>query len=284
MTTLTRWNTPAHRIRSVRIGEHTLTYLPDGDVQLSPRGWLPESVSEDWTASRCGALLDGEGFLAASIGGLLIEHDGRSMLIDAGFGPRRWGAAQTHPVLGVLQGGSLADSLRRVGKDPSDLELIAFTHLHDDHFGWVFSAPGSPFQEARLVASEREWAWWHASSSVRRRGAAKDGDEIFPGVTAWVTPGHTPGHTSYVISSGSRRLIAFGDVFHSAAQLDRPEWRVSMDMIPDEAVHTRKAVLDELSRTHTLAFGNHFSDVQFGRVPSRSEGLLWESIGSAEDA
>ncbi len=200
------------------------------------------------------------------------------MLIDAGFGPRRWAAVQTHPVLGVLQGGSLTASLKQVGKTPSDIDLIAFTHLHDDHFGWVFAAPDAPFQDVRLVASEQEWAWWPGARSVRHRVAAKDGEEIFPGVTAWVTPGHTPGHTTYVISAGDQRLIAFGDVFHSMGQLDAPDWRVSMDMVPDEAVRTRKRVLDELTRPDTLAFGNHFSDVQFGRLDPSADGAPWEPL------
>lgn len=275
MTEISRWNTPAHFIRSFDLGEHTLTYLPDGDVQLDPTGWLPESSLEEWKAPHRASLLDGEGFLAASIGALLIEYQDRSILIDAGFGPRRWTASQTHPVLGVLQGGNLVQSLQKSQKDPLGLETVAFTHLHDDHFGWAFAAPDSPFREVRLAAAQREWVWWPNSRSVRNRWELRDGEEIFPGVTAWVTPGHTPGHTSYIIESAGQRLIAFGDVFHTVAQLERPDWTVSMDMQPQEAVRTRKLMHDELTRQDTLAFGNHFSDVQFGRIPATS-GALWE--------
>ncbi|MFF4854655.1 MBL fold metallo-hydrolase [Streptomyces rubiginosohelvolus] len=220
-------------------------------------------------------LLDGSGFLAASIGGLLIEHEGRSMLIDAGFGPRRWAASQTHPVLGVLQGGRLMQSFQAAGKDPLDLEVVAFTHLHDDHFGWAFAAPSSPFQDVRLAAAAREWASWPSSGAAHNRLEVRDGQEIFPGVTAWATPGHTPGHTSYIVESAGQRLVAFGDVFHTVAQLEQPDWKVTMDMQPEEAVHTRKLVRDELARPNTLAFGNHFSDVQFGRISPARDGL-WE--------
>ncbi|MEV8335059.1 MBL fold metallo-hydrolase [Streptomyces niveus] len=276
MTTVSRWNTPAYELRSLQVGDHTVTYLPDGDVQLDPRGWLPDSTDDDWAVPHRSSLLDASGYLAAPIGGLLVEYGGRSILIDAGFGPRRWQADMTHHVLGTLQGGDLEQSLRAAGKSVSDLDLIAFTHLHDDHFGWVFAAPESPFHGIRLAASKPEWAWssGHAAGNRTELG---DGDEVFPGVTAWVTPGHTPGHTSYVISSAGQRLIAFGDVFHSAAQLERPEWRVTMDVLPAEAVATRGSVLTELARPGTLAFGNHFSDVQFGRIGTSSP-LLWEPV------
>jgi glyoxylase-like metal-dependent hydrolase (beta-lactamase superfamily II) len=51
------------------------------------------------------------------------------------------------------------------------------------------------------------------------------GEEIFPGIRAMVTPGHTPGHTAYIITSGTRtRLIAVGDAFHIPGQVTHPEW------------------------------------------------------------
>ena len=35
-------------IRSLTIGDTTLSYVPDGAVQLSPRGWLPDTTDEVW--------------------------------------------------------------------------------------------------------------------------------------------------------------------------------------------------------------------------------------------
>jgi hypothetical protein len=57
------------------------------------------------------------------------------------------------------------------------------------------------------------------SISTRFRDAA----QIAPGVTALVRPGHSAGHTSYIVTtSAGQRLIAFGDVFHIPAQLAHP--------------------------------------------------------------
>jgi glyoxylase-like metal-dependent hydrolase (beta-lactamase superfamily II) len=36
---------------------------------------------------------------------------------------------------GVQTGGKLLDSLAGLGRDPADIEAVALTHLHNDHFG-----------------------------------------------------------------------------------------------------------------------------------------------------
>ncbi|MYV80197.1 hypothetical protein GT352_40825 [Streptomyces sp. SID1046] len=45
-----------------------------------------------------------------------------------------------------------------------------------------------------------------------------DGAEVWPRVTALITPGHSPGHTTYVVrGSAGRRILVFGDAFHTPA-------------------------------------------------------------------
>ena len=38
--------------------------------------------------------------------------------------------------------------------------------------------------------------------------------EIMPGLEAIAMPGHTPGHTGLMVTSGNERLLIFADVFH----------------------------------------------------------------------
>ncbi|WP_419992834.1 MBL fold metallo-hydrolase [Streptomyces boninensis] len=263
---------------TLRLGRHTVTVIPDGSVQLHPRRWLPDSTPGDWQGVNAG-LLDDDGFIEAPITALLVEHPDaeRALLIDTGFGPHDIPGGNTVSIIGALRGGGLPDALDQVGCGTKGVGTVAFTHLHDDHFGWAFRAGPQhppPFAEATLVASADEWA--AAQDRPSRTRTATTGEEIYPGVTAWITPGHTRGHTSYVISGGARRLIAFGDVFHTPAQLTRPDWRVSMDSQPEQAVRTRYEMLAELNRPDTLAFANHFGPGQLGRVTESGGGLRWE--------
>jgi glyoxylase-like metal-dependent hydrolase (beta-lactamase superfamily II) len=57
------------------------------------------------------------------------------------------------------------------------------------------------------------------------------GDEIAPGISAVVTPGHSAGHTSYIVTTETgRRVVTFGDVFHIPAHLANPGWSSSRDI------------------------------------------------------
>ncbi|MCZ7459566.1 MBL fold metallo-hydrolase [Streptomyces sp. WMMC940] len=293
---LTRPSAP----RSLVLGEYRLTHIPDGRVQLRPSGWFPGLGTDALLGFE--DHLDPDGCLVAGIGGLLVEYEDRAMLIDTGYGPRRLTASQTHPALGVLEGGSLAASLAEAGRDPASIDTVAFTHLHDDHVGWALSAgsEGPFFARASFVLGDTEWR--DGGRSVLpaplhgRVTPASDGDEIFPGVTLREAPGHTGGHARYVLAhpgagaehgsgggghgatgaaSGGGRLLIAGDVLHSPLQVAHPEWRVFFDSDQESALRTRAEFLEDASAPDTLCYAGHFADVVFGRVRKERAGYSW---------
>jgi glyoxylase-like metal-dependent hydrolase (beta-lactamase superfamily II) len=266
-------------LRTYQLGEHRLTYLPDGFVQLDPAAWFPDSVAPDWRDLE--SYLDADGFLIGSVGSLLVEYGERALLIDTGFGPHKIPAARTIAPLGRLEGGQLPASLAASGRAPGSVGAVAFTHPHDDHVGWAVAggADGRLFAGSRFFVSAAELPAAQALLPAGDRVVpAADGDEIFPGVTAWMTPGHTAGHVSYVITSNGARMIAFGDVLHSPVQVARPGWRVFSDFDTEIAERTRWQLLSELARPDTVGFGGHFADVVFGKVASGSSGRTWQPL------
>ncbi|MFJ6465811.1 MBL fold metallo-hydrolase [Streptomyces sp. NPDC091387] len=280
-------------VRSLDLGEHRLTYLPDGFVQLIPRAWFPKTTAETW--KRHSGHLDDAGYLVASVGGLLVEYRDRALLIDTGYGERQTAPADSYPFLGAEEGGLFPANLAAHGVTPDAIDTVAFTHLHEDHVGWAFSSarnlPQPFFANARLVTSAIEWAGWREGGSPAaarvlqdRTVDAADGQEVFPGVTAWITPGHTAGHTSYTITSGGRRLVVIGDAMHSAVQVEHPEWQVLVDSRQDMAVKTRLRIIDELARPDTLGFSGHFADVLFGQVSTEGCRHRWEPLTLGDGA
>lgn len=288
-TTTERLRRPA-RARTIELGELRISYVPDGMVQLTTRGWLPDSTDEDW--QRLGAYLDPSGHLVASIGALLIQHGDRSLLIDAGFGPYSVPAEPGNPH-GAGNGGAMLENLEAIGCSPDSIEAIAFTHLHIDHVGWAWTpAPGSTepaFSSARYLITEQEWA--HRDLIIEAGTSAEalevlqsrmvlthDGEEIFPGVRVVVAPGHTSGHAAYEITSGGRRMIAFGDLMHTAVQVAHPDWRAASDLDGDQSIEHRQDLLRQLSEPDTIGFGVHFADVPFGRVEAADGGITWVPV------
>ncbi len=77
-----------------------------------------------------------------SVGGLLVERDGRTLLIDAGFG-----AYTGDTPAGPVNSGALLDILGSLGLHPAEIDTVAFTHLYVDHTGWAFT----PFEACPLV-------------------------------------------------------------------------------------------------------------------------------------
>ncbi|MGC0417979.1 MBL fold metallo-hydrolase [Embleya sp. AB8] len=269
-------------IRSIRLGDTKVTYLPDGAVQLRARDLLPDGTDEVWAAHP--EFLTEGGNLVASIGGLLVEYEDRALLIDAGFGPQSMPPAPDGP-RGAIHGGALLDSLAELGRRPRDIEAVAFTHLHVDHIGWArHPAPGDDrpaFGHAEYLVSEPEWAEYgtaeEAAALAPRVRTVADGEEVFPGVRARVAAGHTVGHTEYVITGGGRRLIAFGDALHTSIQIDHPDWSAAFDHDRARSAEHRRRLVAELAEPDTIGFGVHFADVVFGRVRS-GEGPAWQPL------
>jgi glyoxylase-like metal-dependent hydrolase (beta-lactamase superfamily II) len=264
-------------VRRIELGDVRLTFVVDGAMAFSPDYFFPTVPHEVWTA---GSHLDTAGMVPMSAGGLLVEKNGRRLLIDAGLGPVTNSRAE-----GAANSGSLLDTLASLGLEPVDIDVLALTHLHLDHVGWAARRDDNgtyrvTFPQARYVVAAAEWSAYPPGggtqappvdpSALESFGDAltlvDDGDEIFPGVHAIVTPGHSPGHTSYAIDTGTQRIIAFGDAFHHPVQLAHPEWGSGPDSDGDAVPAARKRLIGELTRPGTFAFATHFGDQVFGQV------------------
>ncbi|WP_232666465.1 MBL fold metallo-hydrolase [Pseudonocardia sp. TRM90224] len=265
-------------LTKLALGDTTLTYVPDGAVQLVPKGWLPATTDGTWAERP--EFLDDTGNLVAGIGGLLVEHGDRAMLIDAGFGPSSVPAQEGYPY-GAIHGGALPGNLAALGRDPASIESVAFTHLHIDHVGWAWSPlPGGDtpaLGSAEYLMAEPEWA---ARELAVEQGMTRemldvmaprvrtvgDGEEIFPGVRVRYAAGHTAGHAAYVITAGGRTVIAFGDALHSPIQVEHPEWTAASDHDTTLSGAARAQLVAELAEPGTIGYGNHFADVVFGEI------------------
>ena len=98
---------------------------------------------------------------------------------------------------------------------------------------------------------------------------------VVAGIDALTAPGHTPGSTVIVVSSGADRAILLGDVAHCPLELEEEEWNGMGDVDPELAQRTRNALARELEGTDTPVSAAHFPGLQFGRV-LRGEGKrMW---------
>lgn len=152
--------------------------------------------------------------------GYAIAHREGILLFDTGVGfGHEWIDAHYRPRTRPID-----DALREAGLDPGEVNAIAHSHLHFDHCGQDRRFPGIPIhvQRAEWEAAREDgytvgqWAWFEGARHIQLEGDA----EVLPGLRLLATPGHTRGHQSAVIATGSGLVVLAGHAMYSAA-----EWR-----------------------------------------------------------
>ncbi|MDT8911300.1 MBL fold metallo-hydrolase [Amycolatopsis sp. PS_44_ISF1] len=262
-------------MRSIELGNIEIHALADGLLRL------PTSFFPGLDAERHSDAIAPDGKVHVPTGAYLVRGGGRTILVDAGFGPREIGFAEGGQSDGVTgSGGGLPVALAEAGVRPADIDTLVLTHLHADHVGWVAPHGVPYFPNAEVVYGEADWAelvetsgrhdWTRISlEAVRATGQLRPlhGDvELAPGITARAAPGHTPGHYVLDLVSEGRRAVLLGDVLHTPAQLADPGIRSASDTDPSLTHRTRQRWLQEVEGTDTVVAPAHFPGLQFFRI------------------
>jgi len=143
--------------------------------------------------------------------GLLRLPEG-IMLLDAG-------GAASRPML--------IDALKQHGVEMDDITDVFISHMHFDH-----AADCGMFPNATFHLSKKEWDYANTSNDVlifegalpllrtyKKNFIEEDGQEILPGIKAYMTPGHTPGSAS-IVGKDDKGIWAFvGDAIKNRAEL-----------------------------------------------------------------
>ena len=99
------------------------------------------------------------------------------------------------------------------------------------------------------------------------------GKEVAPGITALATPGHTPGHTSFAVASGSSKVLIQSDVTNIPEFfLRNPDWHVAFDIDPIQAAATRHKFYDMAAAEKATVVGFHFQFPSIGYVEKAGTG------------
>lgn len=186
--------------------------------------------------------------------------------------------------------GRITRNLKAAGYTPDQIDAVYMTHLHLDHFGALLDASGQPyFPNAELMVAEEEWAFWYddAMKAAAPEGFASFFDmartvtapykdrlvtfsgetDLGQGISTMPLPGHTLGHTGFVLNSGNESLLIWGDIIHATGiQFGHPEVAIAFDMDQDLARATRSRMFDQAAADNLRVTGMHLDFPGFGRV------------------
>lgn len=269
---LTKAQVPGYFRR--KLGAFEVTAILDGDLTLEPKLFSGDAKEMEAVAAKSFMTTP----VRSHVNAFAINTGERLYLVDTGTG------ALMGPSLGRANA-----NLVLAGIDPAQVDAILLTHIHPDHFGGM-TVQGKPvFGSADVFVSEADARFWLSVESAAKAPAEfkpffdmaraamapyanrikplPANGELGPGVEAISLPGHTLGHSGYIFTSGSERLLVWGDIVHNAAlQFARPEWTIAFDTDQVQAAATRKRVFDMSATDRLLVAGMHLPFPGLGYV------------------
>ena len=263
----------------MQIGDLSVEPIHDGAIRAPATVLYSGTTGEQWAPHQ--QFLEPDGILGFDVGGFLVRgsHD-RVVLVDAGLGPR---SGSMRDGAGSFQGGELLNSLAAQGVQPEDVTDVVFTHLHFDHVGWASREGTVIFPNATFRCDVRDWQHFEGNERVTpilapispRLETWHTSGPLCPGIDVMSAPGHTPGSTIVVMSSGAARGLLLGDVVHCPVELLDDEWAGVGDVDPELAKRTRNALAREIEGTDTPVAAAHFPGLVFGRLLAANGRRSW---------
>jgi glyoxylase-like metal-dependent hydrolase (beta-lactamase superfamily II) len=270
------------------LGDFEITAISDGTITIPLDQLLtnttPEVVQEVLARNSLTPQYE------VSINSFLINTGTRLLLIDTGAGH----------LFGPNAGGRLVSNLRAAGYKPEDIDGVLLTHIHGDHSGGLTIDGKAVFPNALIYVDKHEADFWltkanEAGVEARHRhifaeAAAAfapylasgklrtfgNGTELFPGIRPLAMPGHTPGHSIYLVESRGQKIQIWGDLVHvKEIQFPLPEVTISFDVDAPAAAKQRiKAFADAAKQGYWIA-GAHIPFPGIGHVRSDGKAYVW---------
>jgi glyoxylase-like metal-dependent hydrolase (beta-lactamase superfamily II) len=218
---------------------------------------------------------------------LVINTGNQVLLFDTGLG--------SLDVFGPTTG-KLLNNLKQAGIDPKSIDAVIMSHAHIDHLGGNVADNGSVnFPNAQFYITQVDHDFWTdygkvpaqfkvfadtANKNLKpirdRIQFIKDGQEVVPGVHAILAPGHTVGHTIFMIESTGQQLCYIGDLaHHPVLLLEKPLTEFKYDTDPKQSAQSRVKNLTMLADKRIPLLAYHFAWPGVGHVVKQGDGFRY---------
>ena len=278
-----------HRLQ---LGEAEAVHLPGGDLRLDG-GTMFGVVPKALWQRECPP--DEHNRVRLSCNCLLLKTGRELVLFDAGFGERF--SPRERSMYGMDGVHTLRGSIAAAGVAPEDITLVALTHLHFDHFcGCLVAGPSglAPlFPNAVHAVQRGEWDDALAGRSTMRSSYRPeelhtlarqvemrflDGDgELVPGLTAFVTSGHTRAHQGFRLEAGDHTLVYPGELVPTRLHL-RTYWNMAYDMFPYQTLIRKQHFAAEAAARGWIVAWDHDPDAPWSRIVQDGEHFVARDV------
>ena len=256
--------------------------LPLGDPKTNFTGLTPTEMDKQLTDN---FLPLSNAVLEQNI--LILNTGDRMVLFDTGMGSLKLFGPTT---------GKMMSTIKQAGIDPNDIDAVVMSHAHVDHCGGNIADDGKPnFPNAQYYISQADFDYWTDEQKVGpslkdflntarknllpvrdRMHFFKNEQEFLPGITALSAPGHTVGHTIFMINSGGKSLCYIADLTHHPVLLmEKPLTEFAYDTDPKQSAQSRVRMLTMLAANKTPILAYHFAWPGIGHVAKQGDGFRY---------
>ncbi len=260
-----------------KVGSFELTVVTDGVIRFPVTDGLALNVKKAEVRAALAALFMETDVYVTPFNPVVVNTGTTLALIDTGTGEAAYRESR-----GL--NGQLLTNLAAAGIAPGAIDAVIISHYHVDHISGLIRADNSlAFPNAEILVPAREHKYWMDDGEMSRaatpriEGVFKNvrrvmrGEvlkrlrtyewdrEVIPGIVASATPGHTPGHTCHIVTSGSSSVYVQADLTHCPFLFVRnPGWHPFVDHDPVQAEAVRRKVYDMLAADKMLVQGFHY--------------------------
>ena len=254
-----------------KLGDMQVSVVSDGPLVFGDgRKAMKEQTMEEMAKHLEGNFLPAD-YMVLEQNITVVNTGSKLVIIDTGMGPNKMFGETT---------GRLPANLKAAGIDLAAIDAVILSHCHVDHVAGLIDAAGKPvFPNAAVHVNETDYKFWTDEAKLQNKDAKafveiarnslapykdkinfiKGGQEVITGITAIDAPGHTVGHTMFMLSSGGKTLAVTADVgHHYVLMTETPRIEFSYDTDSKQAVATRLKVWDMLSADKTPFIAFHF--------------------------
>lgn len=274
---------PLHR---TTLGDFELSVISDGTYHLDGGAFFGVVPKIMWERK---VKADEKNRVPSGLNSVVVRTGKKTVLIETGLGNKM----SERLVKNYGQPAELLNNLGAAGISPEDIDIVINTHLHFDHCGWNTVRQGdkvvATFPKAQYYAQQGEWQ--HARQQHERDAVTytsenydplvangqmhllKGDQQIVPGISVQVFPGHTDNMQAVIIESGGQTACYISDLIPTTAHLDLT-WVMAFDLHPLQTIDSRKRYYAQAVPQKWLTIFTHDPNVPWAYVEKAETGGL----------
>jgi glyoxylase-like metal-dependent hydrolase (beta-lactamase superfamily II) len=273
-----------------KVGSTEVTVATDGKSTFKLPDTFVVNVQKDSVNGALAAAHMEKDMMTIPYSPIAVNTGSKLIVIDTGTGDGNFEKTKG-------SSGQFIRNLKASGLDPKAVDIVVISHFHGDHINGLLLGDNSmAFPNAEIMVPAAEWKYFMDDAEMGKQTSERikgvfanarrvfdtlkrkvtpyePGKEIAPGITSISTPGHTPGHTSHIVSSGKSSVYVQADVTnHPALFVRNPGWHAFFDQDAAMAEATRRKVYDMLAADKMMIQGFHYPFPAVGYIEKAGTG------------